>query len=58
MVVARRAVASKELIGPTMVDGHGMRAAADDRGQTQAIVQARDDCNKIKYLVKEIILIT
>jgi hypothetical protein len=39
MVGARRAVATK--VGATVVDG--MRAADDDRGQPQAIVQARED---------------
>ena len=44
MVGARRAVASK--VGAAVVDRRGMRAAADDRGQQQAIVQARENCNK------------
>ncbi len=44
MVGARRAVASE--VGAAMVDGRGMRATADDRGQPRAIVQAKDDCNK------------
>ena len=44
MVGARRAVASK--VGAAVVDRRGMRATADDRGQQQAIVQARENCNK------------
>ena len=37
MVGARRAVASE--VGAAMVDGRGMRAAADDRGQPRAKVK-------------------
>ncbi len=44
MVGARRAVASK--VGAAVVDMRGMRAAADDRSQQQAIVQARENCKK------------
>ena len=44
MVGARRSVASKA--GAAAVDRGGMRAAADDRGQQQAIVQTRENCNK------------
>ena len=40
----RMAVASK--VGAAVVDRRGMRAAADDRGQQQAIVQTRENCNK------------
>jgi hypothetical protein len=38
---ARRAVSSK--VGSAVVDGRGMRVAVGDRGQPQAIVQARED---------------
>ena len=55
MVGARRTVASK--VEAAVVDGRGIRRAVDDRGQPQAIVQAREDCNK-KKIVKAIILIT
>jgi len=41
MVDTRRAVASK--VGALVVDGREMRAAADDRGQPRATVQARGD---------------
>ena len=37
MVGARRLVASK--VGATVVDGHEMRAPADDRGKMWAIVK-------------------
>ncbi len=50
---ARRAVASK--VGSAVVDGRGMRAVANHRGQPQAIVQAREDCNKYFFFVKAII---
>ena len=49
MVAARRAIACK--VGAAMVDGRGIRAAADDRGQPRAINQARDDCNPKQNLV-------
>ncbi len=52
---ARRAIASR--VGTTVVGGREMQAAADDRGQPQATMQAKDDCNK-KNLVKSIIRIT
>ena len=44
---ARRAFANK--VGATVVDGRKMRAAVDDRNQPRATLQARYDCNKIKY---------
>ncbi len=46
MVGARRAIASR--VGATVVGGREMRAAADDRGQLRAAMQARDDCRKMK----------
>ena len=39
MVGARRMVASR--VGATVVDGHEMRAPADDRGQPWAIVKKK-----------------
>ncbi len=50
---ARMAVASK--VGSAVVEGRGMRVAANHRGQPQAIVQARQDCNKCFVFVKAII---
>ena len=40
MVDARRLVAS--MLGASMVDGHEMRAPADDRGQPWAIVKKKN----------------
>ena len=44
MVGARRAIASK--VGTTVVGGREMQAAADDRGQPRATMQAREHCKK------------
>ena len=46
------------MVEATVVDGREMRAAADDRGQPWATMQARDDNSKKKNPVKVIIRIT